>query len=272
MIHILLPVHNRRATSEAFARALARQGADFRLLLIDDGSTDGTADAVAAVLPGRTTVLRGTGTWWWGGALHQGWLWLKAHQTADDDVVFICNDDVDIPDDFISSGIALLTAHPRSIVVAKARNPESGALEETCYAIDYRRCQVTLVKPGEPPVCGPTRGLFVRWGDMRIVGGFHPRLIPHYLSDLEWTLRAHRHGLAIVRDDRLWLAQQPEKTGYHGVATLRFKERVRRIFSPKYAANPIHWCAFIVLGFPARYWLPAFARIGLWTLGGLRGG
>jgi len=128
-----------------------------------------------------------------------------------------------------------------------------------------------LVKPGEPVLCGPTRGLFIRWDDMRVVGGFHPRLIPHYLSDLEWTLRARRHGLAIVQDDRLWLMPQPEKTGYHALTGLRLKERVKRMFSPKYAANPFHWCAFILLGFPPRYWLPALRRIGLWTIGGLRG-
>jgi GT2 family glycosyltransferase len=271
MIYILLPVHNRRATTEAFAKALARQGVDFHLLLIDDGSTDGTGEAISTLLRDRVTVRRGSGNWWWGGSLHQGWQWLNSRGLDDDDVVFVCNDDVDIPDDFISTGISLLAARPRSIIIAKARNPDSGALEETCYTIDYRRCHVVLVKSGEPVLCGPTRGLFIRWGDMRIVGGFHPRLIPHYLSDLEWTLRAHRHGLAIVQDDRLWLTPQPEKTGYHALAGLRFKERVKRMFSPKYAANPLHWCAFILLGFPPRYWLPALRRIGLWTIGGLRG-
>jgi GT2 family glycosyltransferase len=271
MIHVLLPVHNRRATSEVFARALARQGVEFHLLLIDDGSTDGTAEAVAAVVPGRTTVLRGTGNWWWGGALHQGWLWLKAHQTSDDDVVFICNDDVDIPDDFISRGVALLAAHPRSIVIAKARNLDSQTLEETCYVIDYRRCRVELANSGEPVVCGPTRGLFIRWSDMRIVGGFHPRLIPHYLSDLEWTLRAHRYGLAIVRDDRLYLTPHHEKTGFHGLHELGLGARLRRMFSNRYAVNPLPWCAFILLGFPMRYWLSALARVALWTIGGVLG-
>jgi GT2 family glycosyltransferase len=271
MIHILLPVHNRRTTSEAFARALARQSVAFRLLLIDDGSTDGTAEAVCAVLPTCTTVLRGTGKWWWGGSLHQGYLWLAKQRLGDDEVVLICNDDVDIPDDFLARGAELLSANPRAMVVAKSRNPENGALEETCFSIDYARCRVALAQPGEAAVCAPTRGLFLRWGDMHAVGGFHPRLIPHYLSDLEWTLRGHRRGLTIIRDDRLWVTQHAEKTGFHGIAGLGFMARVQRLFSTKYAVNPLHWTAFVILGFPPRYWPVALGRVGLWTLGGLLG-
>lgn len=272
MNYILLPVHNRRDTSVSFARALAQQSAgDFHLLLLDDGSHDGTADAVTAVLPHCTTVLRGTGKWWWGGALDRGWRWLSAQGLCDDDTVVICNDDVDLPDDFLKDGYDLLAQNPRALVVAKAKDAETGNVSETCYAIDFAHCRVALVSPGQTAMCAPTRGLFVRWADMRRVGGFHPYLLPHYLSDLEWTLRAHEHGMTIVRDDRLWLVQHREKTGFHGISDLRFFQRLQRIFSNKYAVNPLHWAAFIVLGFPARYWLPAFARVGLWTAGAVLG-
>ncbi|MEO8935379.1 MAG: glycosyltransferase, partial [Burkholderiaceae bacterium] len=69
-IYILLPVHSRRALTERFIRCLQAQTyTDFHVVLIDDGSTDGTAEMVAALLPGRLTILTGTGDWWWGGSL-----------------------------------------------------------------------------------------------------------------------------------------------------------------------------------------------------------
>src|SRR5207237_231210 len=44
-IHVLLPVHNRKVTTEKFVRCLkAQAGADWHLVLIDDGSADGTAE------------------------------------------------------------------------------------------------------------------------------------------------------------------------------------------------------------------------------------
>ena len=73
-VYVLLPVHNRRPVTEAFARSLAAQtDRNVRLVLIDDGSTDGTADAVKAILP-DTVVITGQGNWWWGGGLQQGYL------------------------------------------------------------------------------------------------------------------------------------------------------------------------------------------------------
>jgi GT2 family glycosyltransferase len=269
MIYVLLPVHNRRPISEAFAKALTRQNTDFRLLLIDDGSTDGTADAVGTILPDRTVIIRGTGDWWWGGSLHQGWLWLNRHGLNDDDVIFVCNDDVEISDNFVAQGVALLAANLRAIVVAKSRDLRSGALEETCFSIDYLKCRVLLATPGEAVMCAPTRGLFIRWCDMRSLGGFRPHLIPHYLSDLEWTLRAYRRGLTLLRDDSLWLTQHPESSGLQDMSELSLGERLKRMFSMKYSTNPLHWTAFILVGFPMRYWLPALMRVVLWTLGGL---
>ena len=269
MIYVLLPVHNRRPISEAFAQALSRQSVDFRLLLIDDGSTDGTADAVAAVLPDRTVVLRGTGKWWWGGSLHHGWLWLNRNGLNDDDVVFVCNDDIEIADDFVANGVALLSANPHAIVVAKSRNPASGVLEETCFSIDYSRCQVVLAGPGEAVACAPTRGLFIRWGDMRRIGGFHPHLLPHYLSDLEWTLRGRRRGLTILRDDQLWLTPLPEKRGAIDIGGLGLKDRLKSIFLAQIRQQSPSLGAFILVGFPMRYWLTALMRIGVWTLGAM---
>jgi GT2 family glycosyltransferase len=262
MIYILLPVHQSRAYAESFARGLLRQTVSaFRLLLLDDGSTDGTSDAVQEILPG-TVILKGDGSWWWAGALHQGWLWLQSQHLAEEDVVLICNDDVELPVDFLAQGLGLLKENPHALVVAKVKDCASEAPQETCFTIDYADCRVELAKPGEAILCAPTRGLFVRWADMRRIGGFRPRLIPHYLADLEWTLRAHRRGLAIIRDDRLWLVPDRERTGHHNLQGLPPRERLRGLFSRKYAGNPLAWCAFVITGFPLRAQLPALAHIG----------
>jgi GT2 family glycosyltransferase len=268
MIFILLPVHNRRAVTENFARALARQTCqDFHLVLIDDGSADGTAAAVAAILPRQTTVLRGAGDWWWGGALDQGWRWLAERAPSNDDDVLICNDDVDLPDEFLARGAELLGTTANCFFVALARDAPDGAISETCFTIDYPRCAITIVKPGGRVDCAPTRGLFIRWTDMRKVGGFRPRLLPHYLADLEWTLRAHRRGLAICRDERLWLTPHHDMTGVRDVSSMSPLARMRQLFSIKFVSNPRYWSTFVVLCFPVRYWIPALFRVCVWTIG-----
>ena len=155
-------------------------------------------------------------------------------------------------------------------MVALERDRAIGKISESCFTINYRRGDIVLANSGDRIDCAQTRGLFIRWKDMRRVGGFHPRLLPHYLSDLEWTLRARRKGIAIHRDQRLWLVPDHENTGLHSLAGLPLMKRLVHIFSNKYAGNPLHWSIFIILCFPVRHWPTALFRIVRRTLASLR--
>src|SRR4051794_23349383 len=103
MLHILLPVHNRRPITEGFIRALfAQTTGDYRLFLVDDGCTDGTVAAVQSLLPAeRLVVIHGDGQLWWAGALQRAWQLLSALPAGDADAVLIINDDVGIEPGFL---------------------------------------------------------------------------------------------------------------------------------------------------------------------------
>ena len=71
MIYVITAVHNRYAITEAFVQRLLEQSEkDWNLILVDDGSTDGTADMVKSLVP-EAVILNGDGDLWWGGALHK---------------------------------------------------------------------------------------------------------------------------------------------------------------------------------------------------------
>lgn len=65
-VFVLLPVHNRAVTTSRFAEMLREQSHQaFQLVLLDDGSRDGTAEAVARILVGdQLHVISGQGDWW----------------------------------------------------------------------------------------------------------------------------------------------------------------------------------------------------------------
>ena len=76
-IYILLPVHNRREITGDFIDCLeAQTWQHYHLVLIDDGSTDGTEQMVRERVE-NLTVIRGNGDWWWAGCLQQGFNFLK---------------------------------------------------------------------------------------------------------------------------------------------------------------------------------------------------
>jgi hypothetical protein len=58
-VSVVIPTHNRRRLlGQTLWSALAQRGVDFEVLVVDDGSTDGTADGVAALGDHRVRLLR----------------------------------------------------------------------------------------------------------------------------------------------------------------------------------------------------------------------
>jgi GT2 family glycosyltransferase len=258
---IVLPVHNRRGTTALFIDCLLAQTyADWHLLLIDDGSTDGTADMVRAKVP-RLTVLRGTGHWWWGGALHQGYLWLKRHPEHSDDLILIINDDTEFAPDFLE--LAVRATRPGSLLLAQLYD-QHGRLLEAGVRWNWADCSWVVAQQSEGgPNCFSTRGLFLRMRDFLRVGGFHPVLLPHYLSDYEFTMRAHRKGLALISSPEVRLCHYELSTEVRSQEALPVVQYIRANLSTKSTSNPIYWTTFVLLACPWRY-VPTNLRIVWW--------
>lgn len=96
-VFVVTACHNRKELTSQLANTLLMQTyKDVVFLLVDDGSTDGTAEAVKNIF-NNTIVLQGDGNLWWGGAMHKAYKWLLDHignGVNDDDVVFFTNDDM----------------------------------------------------------------------------------------------------------------------------------------------------------------------------------
>ncbi|MFZ5502759.1 MAG: glycosyltransferase family 2 protein [Pseudomonadota bacterium] len=250
-VYILLPVHNRCAITSRFIDCLETQTCpNYHLVLIDDGSTDGTAAMVQAKIK-NLTVLRGRGDWWWAGSLQQGIEWLMGHEINDDDIVLMINDDVDIPPDFIETGCALL----KSGMLLQAAVCDQVSRETLDMGVVYepRTMLFRPPKAGEPVNCLTTNGLFMRWHDLQSIGGFYPRLLPHYLSDYEFTMRAYRKGLVLESLPDLKLYWNRETTGHHVIEEDNLLPFLRKIFSKKTPGNPVYRTSFLLLIGSTRY-------------------
>jgi GT2 family glycosyltransferase len=254
-LFIILPVHNRRAITQRFIESLVRQQyRNYHLVLIDDGSSDDTEEMVRSYLD-NLTVIRGDGNWWWGGALQQGYMWLSKQSLTKDDVVLIMNDDTEFESDYLTIGLDVLRDNPNSLLVSQCYDRRTKALVDPgTYHMDFSRLKFRMVNDEAYVNCTSTRGLFLRASDMLALGGFYPKLLPHYLSDIEYTCRACNKGMKLITDSRLTLFLDEETTGYHGheyeaASTLIL---VKRFFSRKSSSNPVYWTVFVLLACPWR--------------------
>jgi GT2 family glycosyltransferase len=258
-MHIILPVHNRKALTVRFAEALRRQTwPNFRLLLVDDGSRDETADAVRAILP-QTVVLRGRGDWWWAGCLQQGWLWLRHSPPPPDAIIGICNDDMEVGADFLAGAVRELDDNPETLLLAREIDAATGREQAAGVSADLTHLRFVPCREAAAINCLPTRGLFFRWRDFERIGGFHPRLLPHYLSDYEFTLRAHRRGLRLRVAGSFSVRTRHGSTGLERADLLRAPRwrRPAMMFSWRFKENPVAWSGFVLLAVPGwrRFWL-----------------
>lgn len=247
---IVLPVHNRRTTTALFIRCLLAQTyANWHLLLVDDGSTDGTAEMVRREVS-RLTVLRGTGDWWWGGALHQAYLWLRRHPDRLSDLVLIINDDTEFERDFLDNAVRAM--EPRSLLLAQLYD-QAGTFVEAGVRWDWRKFNWAAVKQADGLNCFSTRGLFLWARDFCEIGGFHPVLLPHYLSDYEFTMRAHGKGFSLISRPEVFLRYNEQLTGTRNHEGLSVGQYLKTSLSIKSTNNPVYWSSFVVLACPSRY-------------------
>ena len=254
-IHILLPVHNRVEITSRFIECLkAQTHTAYHLILIDDGSTDGTEEAARTGIM-NLTVLKGTGDWWWGGSLHQGFKWLTRSEVDPEDVVLIMNDDTEFQPDFIEKGLAILRERPKTLLLARCYSQSSGELLDAGIRAEWRHLGFAKAERPEDVNCLSTMGLFLRVKDFLAVGGFHPRLLPHFTSDYEFTMRALRKGFALITDPSLQLWLNEETTWNKEKGDESFPSFLRTLFSRKSPVNPIVWTFFIAFACPWR-WKP----------------
>lgn len=126
MIYIVIPVHNRKElTRNCLASLRQQEGVEFSLIVVDDGSTDGTSEMLQTEFP-EVKVIRGDGNWWWAGSINQG-IRFALERCQANDYILTLNDDLIVKPNYLASLLAQAQKSPRAII---------GSLETTSLQPD----------------------------------------------------------------------------------------------------------------------------------------
>jgi len=115
-VFIIIPVHNRREVTLACLANLQQTGdlANFQVVVVDDGSTDGTAEAVRSSYP-EVKILSGDGNLWWAGAIALGMQYALDQEAK---YIFWLNDDCLPQGNCLPKMLEFLQQQPRAVVGA----------------------------------------------------------------------------------------------------------------------------------------------------------
>jgi len=103
MLWVCIPVYNRIHFTLKCLESLSRQDyPHYTVVVCDDGSTDGTAQAIEDQYP-QVVVLHGDGNLWWTGATNRCVEYAIQHATDPGDCVVTLNNDLEVPENYLSS-------------------------------------------------------------------------------------------------------------------------------------------------------------------------
>lgn len=100
MIYVVIPVYNRQDfTRSCLASFRSQVHQDFKIVVVDDGSTDDTEKMLTNEFP-EVHVIKGNGELWWTGAINAG-IRYSLKCLTDEDYILVLNNDLELPTDFM---------------------------------------------------------------------------------------------------------------------------------------------------------------------------
>ncbi len=283
-IFVVIPVHDRRDTTLACLESLANQSfVNRHIVVVDDGSTDGTAESIGKRFP-SVKILTGDGDLWWTRAMNQGVRW--ALQTAGkNDYILSLNDDVSFEPDYISSLAEAAQSHPDSLIGSVALDEHGLCIVDAGVRINWLSAKYSHIGEGHlysdlvneskdvwavDVLSG--RGTLIPSELFRRTGFYNDQKLPHYGADYEFSLRAAKNGYQLLINAKSVLRSQIQATGVNNrIQSLTWRQLGKSFFMRRSPNCLRYRFNFARLAAPSHLFLPyVFFDISRVCIGNIR--
>jgi GT2 family glycosyltransferase len=267
-LYVIIPVHNRIEYTRSCLWSLSRQTIDnFKVVVIDDGSTDGTSQMIETEFP-DVVLLRGDGNLWWTRAVNLG---VKYALARGADYLITLNDDIIVRERFIEMMLLPTPQHPNALL---GGIPIDAVTKQPIYGgklIDWRTAAHTSVleklKPEDRHGLHevdhlPGRALLIPAKVFKKIGLFDEINFPQSTADFDFTHRAYKADYEILINYDSQFEVYPDSKG--GTDLLRdrsLRKYYQHLFGIKGKGNLKHFIQFGWKHCPKAY-LPSFIIIG----------
>jgi GT2 family glycosyltransferase len=204
---VIIPTYNRKESVIHVLELLEKQtvkGIDLSIIVVVDGSTDGTQSTIRSDFPG-VTMIEGDGSWWWTRSVNEG---CKQAVKNGADAVLLLNDDVQLANDYLETMLKSVEQAPGAIIgslnIVKKKEERiffSGAAKFRWWTGKLLRYHPFLA-PYPKNLSGlhqsvvlPGRGVLIPTEVFKKIGYFDEKALPQYKADYEFVLRANKNNI-----------------------------------------------------------------------------
>jgi GT2 family glycosyltransferase len=268
MLYVVIPVHNRKTvTCRCLAKMQEVLPPGVAVVVVDDGSTDGTSDAVREQFP-WVHLLQGDGNLWWSGGVNAGIRYALAHSAT---AVMTMNDDT-LPTERLFQG--MLEQHrtnTRAVLGALEIDAESDEVFGAGDRMNWWTGQTTPLHAGKsaselnglaPVTHLPGRSLLIPAEVFERIGLFDEKRLPQAVADYDFTHRARRAGFGVYCNYDAPLLMFPDMTAGRSLRRQRsWRAYWHNLFGIRGDANLKFFTVFALKNCPI-ICLPGFLAIG----------
>ncbi|RRQ21642.1 glycosyltransferase family 2 protein [Thiohalobacter thiocyanaticus] len=215
-----IPVHNRIELTRSCLQSIRKQVyRNFRIVVCDDGSEDGTAGILAADFP-EVVVLNGDGNLWWTGATNECVKYILEN-AAPDDYLITLNNDLELAVNYLGMMAKALEHKPDAVLASASYDiAQPDRLVEPGERMDWVRAKVRKLDPVSYDYSGlaeithaPGRGTVFPLRVFSSIGLFDFEGLPQYAADYDFTHRARRAGFRVYMNYDAKLYSHVDHTG-----------------------------------------------------------
>lgn len=233
-IAIVIPVFNRKNItiqglnnlneSIAFYKQQSKNIFNFKIIIVDDGSTDGTGDWIEKNEP-QVVYLKGDGNLWWSGSINMGAKY-AIDEMQSSHVLFWNDDTICDKEYFYELEVAILNDQTllESILVSKIfwMNKEKTLFNFGCY-FNPRNGKKTLIGLNSKDIYNEIipvdwsggMGTLIPATILTAVNYLDNKNFPQYDGDIDFFLRAKEKKYKAFAIPNLIIYNNPETTGIH---------------------------------------------------------
>ena len=268
MLYIIIPVFNRKEFTRNCLISLREQTYTyFKVIIVDDGSTDGTSDMLVVEFP-EVTIIHGDGNLWWTASINRG-IELAIKENAIQ--ILTLNNDTIAPPDFLEKMIVGAASKPDSLIGALAIDHGTGKPVYGGGHFNWMTVNISLLLNSlkEMEWNGlhevdhfPGRGLLIPRNVFDTIGLFNEKQLPHYFADYDFTHQAFKKGFKIYCNYDAKLITFPEESGDRKNRDKKtYKKYYGHLFGIKGGGNLKNFSIFAWRNCPW-YLLPTYLTIG----------